>query len=97
MRTKVEKLQDLFVARIQSGDFEVVEIKERYATISVDGYKFTFGNVKGYNDLFQFTVGNFMELPKINNCAYVIEAIDKGIKEAKIKVLNKLQQEIQEL
>jgi hypothetical protein len=97
MRTKVEELQNLFVARIQSGDFEVVEIKDRYATISVDGYIFSLGNVKGEKDLYQFSIGNFMELPKINNGAYVIEAIDNGIKEAKIKALNKLQQEIQEL
>lgn len=97
MKKKVEELQKLFVARIQAGEFEVVKIKDRYATISIDGYLFCFGNCKGDTRIWQGAFENFMVLPEIVIGSYVIEAIEQGIKQAKIDQLNKLQKEIQEL
>lgn len=97
MKTKVEELQKIFVARIQAGEFEVVKISDRYATISIDGYLFCFGNCKGHNNIWQGAFDNFMILPEICNGSYVIQAIEQGIKQAKIDQLNKLKLEIQEL
>ena len=98
MKAKVLELQQVFVDRIQAGEFEVVGVcNNRYATINIDGYTFCFCNIKGHSDIWQSTFNNFMQLPEICNGVYVIEAIEKSIKQAKIEALNKLQKEIQEL
>lgn len=97
MKTKVEELQNLFVARIQAGEFDLVKVFDRYVTFTIDGYTFCYGNCKGDTRIWQGAFDNFMVLPEICNGVYVIEALDQGIKQSKIDALNKLQKEIQEL
>lgn len=96
MKAKVTELQQVFVDRVEAGEFEFIEVSAiGVAKIQIDGYIFTF--IKVCDKIKQALFDNLMQLPEINNSTYLIEAIDNHIKQAKIEALNKLQQEIQEL
>jgi hypothetical protein len=81
MKAKVLELQQLFVDRIEVGEFEVVKVRtndtDDIIEINIDGYEFTYYYFKGIlgNVMSQMATPSFMKLPKINQISFLIEAI----------------------
>lgn len=96
MKEKIEEIQNYFVSKIESGDFQLIKVGNHSdAFIEIYGYEFHYfySRDKVYSVMFD----NFMELPEIKNGAKLIEAIKENEKDAKLKALKQLQDEIAKL